>query len=39
LGGISLSPIGKTIVTKEVAAAARKKDAELKVQELREGKK
>ena len=35
LGGISLSPIGKTIVTKEVAAAARKKDAELKVEELR----
>tara|TARA_B110000467_G_scaffold123248_1_gene115061 strand:+ start:198 stop:671 length:474 start_codon:yes stop_codon:yes gene_type:complete len=35
LGGISLSPVGKTIVTKEVAAAARKKDAELKVEELR----
>ena len=28
LGGISLSPVGKTIVTKEVAAAARKKNAE-----------
>ena len=34
LGGISLFPVGKTIVTKEVAAAARKKNAELKVEEL-----
>jgi len=31
LAGISLAPIGKTIVTKEVAAAARKANAEAKV--------
>tara|TARA_Y100000748_G_scaffold285711_1_gene268451 strand:- start:6876 stop:7334 length:459 start_codon:yes stop_codon:yes gene_type:complete len=35
LGAISLSPIGKTIVKKEVAAAARKKNAELEVEKLR----
>lgn len=35
LAGISLSPIGKTIVTKEVAAAARKANAEAKVATLR----
>ena len=35
LGAISLSPIGKTIVKKEVAAAARKKNAELEVEKLK----
>jgi len=37
LAGIALAPIGKTIVVKEVAAAARKQDAEAKVARLREG--
>ena len=36
LAGIALAPIGKTIVVKEVAAAARKQDAEAKVTRLRE---
>jgi len=35
LAGISLSPIGKTIVTKEVAAAVRKANAEATVAALR----
>ena len=35
LAGISLAPIGKTIVTKELAAAARKANAELAVSVLR----
>jgi len=35
LAGIALAPIGKTIVNKEVAAAARKQDAEASVAKLR----
>jgi uncharacterized membrane protein YccF (DUF307 family) len=35
LAGISLSPIGKTVVTKEVAAAARNANAEVEVAHLR----
>lgn len=35
LAGIALAPIGKTIVTKEVAAAARKANAEATVAALR----
>ena len=35
LAGIALAPIGKTIVTKEVAAAARKANAETAVAALR----
>lgn len=35
LAGISIAPIGKTIVSKEVAAAARKANAELEVNNLR----
>jgi uncharacterized membrane protein YccF (DUF307 family) len=37
LAGIALAPIGKTIVTKEVAAAARKANAEAAVATLRGG--
>lgn len=35
LAGIALAPIGQTIVTKEVAAAARRQDAEATVDKLR----
>ena len=35
LAGISISPIGKTVVTKEVAAAARNANAEVEVANLR----
>ncbi len=35
LAGVALAPIGKTIVTKEVAAAARKANAEARVDALR----
>ena len=35
LAGIALAPIGKTIVAKEVAVAARKQDAEASVAKLR----
>ncbi len=35
LAGISIAPIGKTIVDKEVAAAARKANAEAKVSVMR----
>lgn len=35
LAGISLAPIGKTIVTKEVAEAARKQNAEVTVEAVR----
>ena len=35
LAGIALAPVGKTIVAKEVAAAARKQDAEASVAKLR----
>ena len=35
LAGIALVPVGKTIVAKEVAAAARKQDAEASVAKLR----
>lgn len=35
LAGISLAPIGKTIVSKEVAAAARNANAEIEVSRLR----
>ncbi len=35
LAGIALAPIGKTIVTKEIAAAARKANAEATVSTLR----
>jgi uncharacterized membrane protein YccF (DUF307 family) len=38
LAGIALAPIGKTIVTKEVAAAARKTNAEAAVAALRSDK-
>jgi uncharacterized membrane protein YccF (DUF307 family) len=37
LAGIALAPIGKTIVTKEVAAAARKANAQATVAALRSG--
>jgi uncharacterized membrane protein YccF (DUF307 family) len=37
LAGIALAPIGKTIVTKEVAAAAKKANAEATVSALRSG--
>jgi len=37
LAGIALAPIGQTIVTKEVAAAARKANAETAVSDLRSG--
>lgn len=37
LAGIALAPIGKTIVTKEAAAAARKTNAEATVAALRTG--
>ncbi|MCL2297071.1 MAG: YccF domain-containing protein [Proteobacteria bacterium] len=37
LAGIALAPIGKTIVTKELAAAARKANAEAAVAALRKG--
>ena len=36
LAGVSLLPIGKTVVTKEVAAAARKANAEHKINKIRE---
>ena len=36
LAGIALAPIGKTVVSKEIAAAARKADAEALVANLRE---
>lgn len=36
LAGIALAPIGKTIVTKEVAAALRQQDAEASVARLRD---
>ncbi len=35
LAGISIAPVGKTVVTKEVAAAARNANAEVKVDILR----
>lgn len=35
LAGVALWPIGKTIVTKEVAAAARKANAEARIAEIR----
>ena len=35
LAGISISPIGKTVVTKEVAAAARNANAETVVSNIR----
>jgi uncharacterized membrane protein YccF (DUF307 family) len=35
LAGISISPIGKTVVTKEVAAAARNANAETVVSNMR----
>jgi uncharacterized membrane protein YccF (DUF307 family) len=38
LAGIALAPIGKTIVTSEVAAAARKRNAEATVAALRSNK-
>lgn len=37
LAGIALAPIGKTIVSKEVAAAARRNSAEESVARLRQG--
>lgn len=37
LAGIALAPIGKTIVTKEVAEAARRRNAEVSVSQLRGG--
>jgi uncharacterized membrane protein YccF (DUF307 family) len=37
LAGIALAPIGKTVVTKEVAAAARQRNAEVRVAEVRRG--
>ena len=37
LAGIALAPIGKTIVTKEVAAAARRQAGETTVANLRDG--
>lgn len=38
LAGISISPIGKTVVAKEVAAAARNANAEVEVANLRSNK-
>ena len=38
LAGISIAPIGKTIVTKEVAAAARNANAEVEVANMRSNK-
>ncbi len=35
LAGISIAPVGKTVVTKEVAAAARNANAEIEVASLR----
>ena len=35
LAGISLAPVGKTVVSKEVAAAARNANAEMEVENLR----
>jgi uncharacterized membrane protein YccF (DUF307 family) len=35
LAGISIAPIGKTVVSKEVAAAARKANAEVEVSDIR----
>lgn len=35
LAGISIAPIGKSVVTKEVAAAARKLNAEISINNLR----
>jgi uncharacterized membrane protein YccF (DUF307 family) len=35
LAGISIAPVGKTVVTKEVAAAARNANAEVEVENLR----
>lgn len=37
LAGIALAPIGKTIVTKEVAEAARRQNAEVSISQLRGG--
>lgn len=37
LAGIALAPIGKTIVSREIAAAARQLDAEAAVTKLRDG--
>lgn len=37
LAGIALAPIGKTIVTKEVAETARRRNAEVSVSQLRGG--
>lgn len=37
LAGIALAPIGKAIVTKEVAEAARRRNAEVSVSQLRGG--
>lgn len=37
LAGIAIAPIGKTIVTKEVAAAARREGAEITVAQIRAG--
>ncbi len=37
LAGIALAPIGKTIVTKEVAAAAREREAQASVGGIRQG--
>ncbi|MCG8100011.1 MAG: YccF domain-containing protein, partial [Candidatus Thiodiazotropha taylori] len=36
LAGISLFPVGKTVVSKEVASAAKKANAEMKVNKLRD---
>jgi uncharacterized membrane protein YccF (DUF307 family) len=37
LAGIAIAPIGKTVVTKEVATAARKQDAEAALASIRTG--
>lgn len=37
LAGIALAPIGKTIVTKEVAEAARRQNAEVSISQMRGG--
>ncbi len=37
LAGLSLAPIGKTVVSVELADEARKQDAENKLAEIREG--
>lgn len=37
LAGIALAPIGKTIVTKEVAEAARRQNAEVSISQIRGG--